>query len=223
MLLVIPALALMSRPAVASPINLVADGSFESVPTGGYSTGAIGPWQLLRATGEAGVYSVLPFMYFGTNATDGNQAFDMGMGGFTTNNSLSQTLATVVGQNYRLTFDWGSEYDWGTSSTVSVGNLVAQLIDLPLNNVFEQVAGRLWLQHSASFEFIASGNDILTFKDLSTENGPGLFSHIAGLALDNISVVAIDGTVVPVPEPATLALVASGLALALKRRQKSRP
>lgn len=207
-------LVLLTTQAEASPINLVADGGFEApVDLHYYGTGLMGPWSVTALSDTAGIYT--PGSFPSANVTEGNQAFDMAMGGYSTGNSLSQTIATIAGQSYHLTFDWGSEYGWGTYSRVTIGDLSALLIDQPFDNTQN---ASTWIQHTAAFDFIASGNDVLRFTDLTDDiNKPGPFSRAAGLSLDNVAIV--DGAPARVPEPALFLLLAAGVSAVAARRR----
>jgi len=184
----------------ASPAfaNLVQDGSFEG-PLGlaWYSDGPMGAWTVLGV--GVGIYPQPS--YKGANVTDGNQAFDLGMGGGASGYSISQVLPTLAGQTYRLSFDWGSEYALGTSAFVSVGDLNVNLVD-PVRGVGYPYSSTRWIVHSSSFLFVASGNDTLTFGEPDEPFDGG------GLALDNVSVVELS--------PPQLALLPSGSDLVLK-------
>ena len=161
--------------------NLVEDGSFEDTPAGYYdNSGPMGPWTVQILGSAVGIYESSRFG--GANVTDGNQAFDLGMGGYASGNSLSQVLPTVAGQTYRLSFDWGSEYGRGTSAFVSVGNLNENLIEPAAGGPYDVTS---WIINSSSFLFIASGNDTLTFSE------PAEPLDYWGLALDNVSVVLV--------------------------------
>lgn len=69
------------------------------------------------------------------------------------------------------------------------------MIDQPLDG--SGTAGT-WIQHSASFAFVATGSDVLTFTDLTNDaNAPGPHSTKAGLTLDNIVIAETDAPVMP--------------------------
>lgn len=164
--------------------NLVLDGGFEFPPgTLGYRTGRMGAWSVKTSSDQVGIYETDFFP--GSNITEGNQAFDLGMGGNAQGNSISQVLPTIAGQTYRLTFDWGSEYAQGTSAFVSVGNLNEELSEPQRTPESYPYDTTPWIVNSASFQFVASGNDTLKFGEVATR------FDWWGLVLDNISVVSV--------------------------------
>jgi len=195
-LILLPVLFACLSLLLAGPVaaqNLVQDGSFELLPgTLYYDTGLMGVWTVSVSANTVGIYQ--PGSFPGANVTDGNQAFDLGMGGYANGNSLSQVLPTVAGQSYRLSFDWGSEYGNGTSAFVSIGDLNQNLIDSQRGGGNE--GSTPWIVYSSSFLLTASGNDTLTFSE------PADPSDVWGLVLDNISVVSV--------APPQLTLTASG-------------
>jgi hypothetical protein len=194
-------LGLLVVPAAADAQNLVADGGFEN-PVGCtyYGAGSMGAWSVVIEAAAIGTYDMGCFS--GANVTEGNQACDLGMAGSGSQNSISQQLPTLAGETYTLTFDWGSEYDWGIVGQVTAGDLDETLIDAPATPPCDRmVCGSPWIQHSASFDFVANGDDVLTFTDVtSAGNSPGPVSTSAGLALDNV-VVVLAGSTVSVAEP----------------------
>lgn len=176
-------------PAAAQ--NLVHNGGFESPviagATKGFLPGTVGGWTVAVTSNVPGIYADGAFGY--GNTTEGNQAWDMGIGGVGFGNTISQTLPTVAGQRYVLTFDWGSEFDRGTHGRVTVGDLQHVLVDDPLDQAGTYSS---WIEHSERLPFLASGADVLTFADLTdaaTATGPA--SVGGGLCLDGI-VVALD-------------------------------
>lgn len=188
-------------------INFVTDGSFEGL-AGTYGNGAsIGAWNVVVGSSNVGVYTP-PAFSSGANATDGNQAFDLGVGGRADGNSISQTLATVAGQTYRLSFDWGSEYAKGLpGANITVGNLSETISELTRDPGTAYPNQLPWIIHSFSQTFVASGSDLLTFGQPSSPADPW------GLALDNIKVESVPDT----GSTALLALFAVSGLVALRR------
>jgi hypothetical protein len=169
-----------ANPALA---NLVQDSSFESslIPERYYGAGQMGSWTVRVLGDQVGIYQSDAFLE--ANVTDGNYAFDLGMGGNAAGNRISQVLPTVAGLAYRLSFDWGSEYARGTSAFVSVGNLNRNLFDpARAEGDYDSTP---WIVNSSSFPFVASGNDTLTFRE------PAAPFDWYGLALDNVVVVQV--------------------------------
>lgn len=184
-------IVLAPSPAFAT---LVQDGSFEQLPPQlGYDTGSMGAWTVEVKGNQVAAYAAGSA---GWNVTDGNQACDLGMGGYASGNSISQVLPTTAGQAYRLSFDWGSEYAMGTSGFVSVGRLNQPLVEPDRSD-----SDTTWIVNSASFVFVASGNDTLTFGE------PAEPLDLWGLVLDNIRVVQI------APPQLTLALSGTNVIL----------
>ncbi len=178
------AAALLAGSAQAAPVNLVANGGFE--------TGQTSPW---TTSGNVNVASSVfaDGSYFGAGPLNGGRlgfyALVFNAGDTTPNAVVSQTFSTVAGQLYALSFDFG--VTWGGDQSVTVDVAGLNRVAHSTNTAFDHF----------SYTFAAvSDTTTLTFKDVSTN------STISqdGL-LDNVSVTAL-------PEPASLALV--GLALA---------
>ena len=120
--------------------------------------------------------------------------------------SWSQTLNTVAGQSYNLSFLLGAAF--GSSSQGS------GTVDVFWNNVQvggQSFAGTVDAPFGSSYQIgslIAQGNDVLQFR---THSG-------TMMGLDEVSV-----SVSAVPEPATYAMVVAGLVvLGLRRKAQTR-
>jgi len=161
--------------AGASATELVTDGGFEA--------GDLAAWSLTDSSGFSGLTS---------NAHSGSYA--AALGAVQTDGTLGQTLGTVNGQSYSLTF-WlaNNSGDPTTSFEVAIGGVV--LDSLSNSPVFD------FQQYT--YNFIASGaNTQLLF---TARNDDGFW------LLDDISVTESKDTN-PAPEPMTLALLGTGLA-----------
>jgi len=217
--LIISLFIVLTATISSSYANLVSDGGFEGLTGYYYNTGLLGAWTLNTPSYSPGVYSAGMFSL--ANVTEGNNAFDMGMGSWPTGNSISQTLPTIAGKTYSLSFDWGSEYGWGTDSIVTVGNLSVPLIEDPINadnyitteygfSGWYPYAG-VWIDHSSVFSFTANGNDVLTFIDNSAVHP----MSYGGLSLDNI---VVEESMPVVPEPVSSILFVTGGATLIGRK-----
>ncbi len=139
----------------------------------------------------------------GTNARANNLA-QFGGGG-TSNGTLSQTFATVVGQLYNLSFMYGTFGDNETQSlAVTVGNLTTSVSDPTGTSNFSN------LFNAESFTFTATAAiSTLLFRDTSTSG-----SSADGL-LESVSATAV-------PEPSSVGVLGLGLIaatfLATRRR-----
>jgi len=184
--------------AEASPTNLVANGSFEQ---GAGGIGSFSGWQtvfgdpatFVDSSGQTGTHfgqasDGLWSAYFGSLASSGGS-------------SISETLATAVGQSYLLTFDLANDNGGQPASNAllaSLGGASFSVTNLPVQNyVHEQLL------------FVATGS--ATLLKFSASNDQGY------LELDNVSVSAT-------PEPASYALLLVGsLAMAFAATRRRTP
>lgn len=211
------ALALVSS-ATALGANLLSDGSFESptVPVGGFSnfgTGAsMGSWTVVGP--QASIVSG-SFVQNGISflAQDGVQWVDLTGDGSNASEGVQQSAATVPGHTYLLSFWVGNVNNpggiFGTTSTVDL------MINGASHGAFTNscttcTTAQAWEQFTTSF--VATGpTTMVTFL-----NGDGPADNSNGL--DN---VVLTGQAAGVPEPATLSLLALGLAGTLWRRRRA--
>jgi hypothetical protein len=217
--LYVGAVALLSS-ATTSGANPLTDGSFESpaVPVGGFmnfGTGAsLGSWTVVGP--QASIVSG-SFVQNGISfpAQDGAQWLDLTGDGSNRPEGVQQSVATVAGQTYQLSFWVGNVNNvggiFGTTSTV----------DLSINDAAHGVftnscttctTTQGWQQFTTSF--VATGTTTL----VTFQNGDSAADNSNGL--DNVVLTGEGGT--GVPEPATFGLLALGFAGTLWRRRKTR-
>lgn len=133
---------------------------------------------------------------------------------------ISQSLATIVGQLYQLTFDFAhnnggfSANGYAAQVTVADANAPANaVLSTEISRVFNELG---WEAFSQTF---TANSDLTLLSFIGTR---GAFN--AGIYLDEVSVVAV--TAVPaVPEPSTWATMILGLAGIgfMAYRRKSNP
>jgi choice-of-anchor C domain-containing protein len=190
---------LIAIPATAAQATIVINGSFEQGPAsvGTFRTYSTGSTAITGWTVTSGSVDLIGSYW---NSSDGVRSLDMSGN---SPGTIVQTLSTVAGQRYRLSFDVSSNWDnpalktmnvfFGTAAPLAV---VSPPVSRPLN----------WVTHSQVF-MADSASTQLKFQ--STFGGPW------GVALDNVAVTAV------VPEPASWAMLIAGFGLvgaAMRRR-----
>jgi hypothetical protein len=203
-------LMVLAAPAKA---NLVTNGSFENT-TGFVSNGqdtmslAIGSTTMTgwKVIGDF-VAWIGPNNPFNLTASAGSYFLDLTdyqpgapFGG------VEQTISTVAGQSYQLSFDLGSSSQFvSTSGILASAGATSQSFSNTLTGANQ------WQPFTLSF----TANTALTTISLVGQAG------VSYIGLDNVSVEATDGNN-GVPEPASLALLGIGLtALTAMRRRKA--
>ena len=177
--------------------DLVTNGSFEQ---GTLGIGSFQGWQtdlgdistFVDSSGVTGplfgeAFDGLWAAYFGSTAADGGA-------------SISQNLATLAGQKYRLSFELAND----NGGLLPVNSFLVSIGNTPAFS-FTDLADQPYVAYQ--FLFTASGAS--TPLSFSGSNDNSYFE------LDAVRVDAV-------PEPATIILVGSGLLFVLRRRRAAR-
>jgi hypothetical protein len=192
----------------------VTNGSFEQpvVPVGSFINVPVGSplipgWSVVGAPGHVSPISGA-FTSFGITfpAQSGAQWLDLTGDLSNSATGVQQTLATLPGSSYTLSFWVGNVVNpggiYGTTSRVNVLLNGTQTFSA-LNTLGAGTNTQVWQQFSVSFTASGAATTVAFINgDPSTDNTNGL---------DNVS-LALAGTA-PVPEPGTLGLLAGGLAV----------
>ncbi len=176
----------------------------------------IGDWAVIGKGGTPGVAVVMQLGNGYTengllfNPQDGTQSLDLTGEGNQGANGIKQTVATVIGTTYVLSFYLGREdpaapgYEIGPSAIDLILNQDAPVNFINSSTFSNDIA---WEQFTYSFTATTASTTIAFL------NATGVGNNFAGL--DNVDLEAI-------PEPATLALFGLGLSgLFLLRRRKN--
>lgn len=196
------AIAAMALTGVSASAATVINGSFELgtdpgvfTPLGAGSN-AITGWTI----GGFGVD------YIGTywEASDGVRSVDLSN---LNEGSVSQTLETIVGNSYTVTFDLSGNPDGGLDNKISVISISGSLPQIETYSVGPANSrdNMLWQTYSYTFTAFATAST-LTFA--SAEETP------FGPALDNVSIIDNGGGIgAGVPEPTSWAMLIAGFGL----------
>ena len=187
---------MLAVPAAAQAATIT-NGSFEAAsvnPGGGFVSLGFGSTAITGWTvGGAGIDYIGGYW----QAADGQRSIDLSLNGA---GSISQTIATVIGQSYNVTFALAGNPDGGPSTklllTLGTPGGLTQV------NTFDTTgstrADMNWTTFSYRFR-AASTSTTLTFE--SGTNTP------FGPALDQVAIAAV-------PEPASWALMIAGVGFA---------
>lgn len=202
--------ALAALPTGGQAANLLVNGNFEAS-----SSQTITPpgWTNIGHSDGVIAYSV-----FGTPAYDGNYYYDIGgYGGAlpAAGDGITQSVATVIGGAYTLTFGYSSENVSGvTFLDVLIGSQFTQYA-LPISGT----GAFLKPFTTVSINYVATG--ISTAISFTVSPQSSSFGNNDPL----IDGVIFDGATGAVPEPATWAMMLSGFGLvgaaARRRRLKA--
>lgn len=222
-IITLAALAAISATASASG-NLFTDGSFEQIAMAPGSWGIVSQATLKADEGKTGWtvsaapgVSTKPAGLEVRNDVVGiaEDADSKGHGNFieldgNENDMISQTLKTVVGQQYQITFWYEDRPDLTAAKMKSTGGWKASVgqgvSKFSVN--FSGAAGTDWLKETIDFTAV-NANTKFSIWALGT-------SDALGTSFDNFQAAAI-------PEPATLGLFAAGVAalgLTARRRRQ---
>ena len=199
--------ALIASIGSAHAADIVTDGGFESIT---------------QAAGSSDVYTTLPGWTTvagpgievrnqdAGNAFEGQNFVELDS---SANSSMIQTLSTVAGTSYTVSFEYSARE--GTPASTNPIDVLwnGQLLGTPTLDGTNQ-SGNVWQAYS--YTVTGTGSDVLEFAAAGTSDGLG----------GSLDAVSVDGaTVAAVPEPSTVSLMFGGLAMvgaALRHRRAQR-
>jgi hypothetical protein len=180
-----------SAAASAGPINLIENGSFESISQ------KAGTWNIYSSLSgwDVGNKGVEIRNKVDGVAFDGKNFVELD----TTKNSwIAQSFATVAGQAYTVSFYYSPRMRVPGNSNDIIASLNGAEM-LTASGSGQHASGNVWAEYS--FDFVATGaSSQLTFA-------AGGVSNSYGGSLDKVSVFAVSA----VPEPASWATLMAGL------------
>lgn len=206
----------------------VANGGFETpeVPRGSFTDFVVGSvaipgWTVIGPAGTVVSIVSTAFVQNGVafQSQSGVQWLDLTGNGSNQSEGVSQTLSTIAGHLYEVSFFVGNTTGgsiFGTTSTVNLG--INGVQSFAAVNSLANPTGLSWQQFV--YGFVATGSS----TTLSLSNGDPGGDNSNGL--DGITLADKGPVVSPVPEPETYAMMLAGLAalgLASRRRKAVSP
>jgi Protein of unknown function (DUF642) len=182
----------------ANAANIVVNGSFEdtltSTATLGSNVVSAGSWSIFNSlTGWSSTQGIEVRNNAAGAAYDGSKYVELDV---YTNTTIAQTLNTVSGQQYELSF-WYSPREGQPANTNGVSWAVGGT-NGSINGPAGVASGNQWAGFTQTFT-ATSTSTVLSFTGLGTANG-------FGTSLDAVSVSAV-------PEPSDFAMMLAGLAV----------
>ncbi len=197
--------------ASAHAASVVTDGGFESAGGGNiYFTGQTidgGSWAVSR--GVVYIDTIDPYVYAGSNSANLTYA------NLYAPNSLSQTVATVVGQVYAVNF-WADADAANTFSFTENGTVIGGTPSSIAANGFPNTSNSaLFTDYTGAFQATSAA----TVLNLTATANPAIGSANGSVVVDNVNVQSSAVT----PEPGSLGLLLTGVAgvsAAVRRRRR---
>lgn len=208
------ATTLLATPAWAAPFQ---NGSFETGPgtNGQFATLSSGDTSI---TGWTVLNGGIDYISGYWQHAHGNRSLDLNalaVGG------IGQTFDTVAGQQYQVTFKIAGNPEGGPAFKTLDADVAGVTLGFGFDTTGKSTANMGWATQSFLFTATNSSSTLRFISTTTAFSGNQAYPNAFGPALDDVTVTDVSNQV-PVPEPASLLLLGTGLLSGLRAARRRR-